>query len=79
MFVFEKFHSFFKFIFKATQLLKIPEYDIFQKSLIFASSSTMNSKPNAIPVTAGQYLYIGPEPFIFYFQKILVLEKAYSH
>ena len=33
IFVFEKSHALFKFIFKATQLQKIPEYDVFQKIL----------------------------------------------
>ena len=56
IFVFEKSYSFFKLIFKATQLQKIPEYDIFQKILFCISASSMNFGLNTVPVEAGQYL-----------------------
>ena len=56
MLVFEKAHSFFKLIFKTTQFLKIPEYDIFEETLFCALASTMNLRPNAIPVAAEQYI-----------------------
>ena len=55
--VFEKSHSLFKLIFKATQLQKIPEYDIFQKTLFCTLASSMNLGLNAVPVAAGQYLW----------------------
>ena len=42
-------------IFKATQLQKIPEYNIFQKILFFTSASSMNLGLNAVPAAAGQY------------------------
>ena len=54
MLVFEKANSFFKLTFTANHLLKIPKYDIFQKTLFCALASAMNSRPNAIPVVAGQ-------------------------
>ena len=40
--LFEKAHLLFNLIFNATQLQKIPEYDIFQKTLFCALASTMN-------------------------------------
>ena len=43
-------------MFKATQLQKIPEYDIFENTLFCALVSTMNLGLNAVPVAAGQYL-----------------------
>ena len=54
--VFEKAHSLFKLIFKATPLQKVPEYDIFQKALFCTLASSMNLGLNAVPVVAGQYL-----------------------
>ena len=52
--VFEKAHSLFKFILKAAPLQKVPEYDIFQKSLFCTLDSSMNLRLNVIPVAAGQ-------------------------
>ena len=52
----EKSYLIFKFIFKATQLQKIPEYDIFQEALFFTLPSSMNLRISTIPVAAGQYL-----------------------
>ena len=43
-------------IFKATQSQKIPEYDIFQKTLFCTLASSMNLGLNAVPVAVGQYL-----------------------
>ena len=40
--VFEKAHSFFILIFKATHLQKMPEYDIFQKALFCTLTSSMD-------------------------------------
>ena len=56
MLVFEKAHSLFKLIFKATKLQKVPEYDIFQKALFRTLASSMNLGLNAVPVAAGQCL-----------------------
>ena len=52
-----KAHSLFKLIFKASQLQKIPEYDIFQKAILCTLASTMNLGLNAVPVAAGKYLW----------------------
>ena len=49
-------HSLFKLIFKATQLQKIPESDIFQKTLFCTLASSMNLGLNGVPAAAGQYL-----------------------
>ena len=57
--VFEKTHSLFKLIFKATQWQKIPEYGIFQKALFYILASDMNLGWNAVPVAAEQYLWSG--------------------
>ena len=54
--IFENAHSLYKFTFKATQLQKIPEYDIFQKTLFCILASSMNLELNAVPVAAEQYL-----------------------
>ena len=54
--VFEKVHSLFKLIFKATKFQKVPEYDIFQKALHWTLASSMNLGLNAVPVAAAQYL-----------------------
>ena len=54
--MFEKAHLLFKLIFKATPLQKVPEYDIFQKTLFFTLASSMNLGLNVVPVAAGQYL-----------------------
>ena len=54
--VFEKAHSLFKLSFKANQLQKTPEFDIFQKTLFCNLVSNMNLGLNAVPVAAGQYL-----------------------
>ena len=54
--VFEKVHSLLKLIFRATQLQKVPGYDIFQKTLFCTLASSMNLGPNAVQVAAGQYL-----------------------
>ena len=56
--VFEKVHSLFKLIFKENQLPKLPEYDIFQKTLfckiLFCTlASSMNLRLNTFPVAAG--------------------------
>ena len=52
-------------IFKASQLQKIPEYDIFQKTLFFTLASSMNSVLNVVRVAAaGQYL-LGDFTFIY--------------
>ena len=48
-----------KLIFKATHLQKIPEHNIFQKNLFCTLASSMNLGLNAVPVTAGQYLWRG--------------------
>ena len=45
-------------ILKATQLEKVPEYDIFQKTLSCTSLSSMNLGVNVVPVAAGQYLRV---------------------
>ena len=55
-FIFEIAHSLFKLIFKATQLEKVPEYEIFQKTLFCTLASSMTLRLNAVPVAAGQYL-----------------------
>ena len=52
-----KAHSLFKLIFKASQLQKTPEYDIFQKAILCTLSSTMNLGLNTVPVAAGKYLW----------------------
>ena len=39
---FEKAHSLFKLIFKAAQLQKVPEYDIFQNTLFCTLATSMN-------------------------------------
>ena len=49
-------HSLFKLTFKATQLQKTPEYDIFKKILFCTLASSMNLGLNAVPVAARQYL-----------------------
>ena len=54
--IFETAHSLFKLIFKATQLEKVPEYEIFQKTLFCTLASSMTLRLNAVPVAAGQYL-----------------------
>ena len=54
--IFEIAHSLFKLIFKATQLEKVPEYEIFQKTLFCTLVSSMTLRLNAVPVAAGQYL-----------------------
>ena len=54
---FENAHSLFKLIFKATQLQKISEYDIFRKTLFCPLASSMNLGLNALPVAAGKYLW----------------------
>ena len=54
--VFEKAHAFFKLIFKAIQLRKGREYDIFQKALFCTLALIMNLGLNTAPVAAGQYL-----------------------
>ena len=57
IFVFEKPHSLFKLIFKAIQLQKIPEHDIFQKIIFFTWASSMTFGLNTVPVAARQYLW----------------------
>ena len=54
--IFEIAHSLFKLIFKATQLEKVPEYEICQKTLFCTLASSMTLRLNAVPVAAGQYL-----------------------
>ena len=56
MLLLEKAHSFFKLIFKATQLQKMFQYDIFQQTLLCTLASSTNLALNAVPVAAGQYL-----------------------
>ena len=55
--IFGKSHSLFKLIFKATQLQKKPEYDIFQKTLFFTLLSSMNLGLNPVSFAARQYLW----------------------
>ena len=56
--LFEKSHLLFKLIFRATQLQKKSEYDIFQKTLFCSLVSSLNLGLNAVPVATGQYLWI---------------------
>ena len=52
---FENAHSLCKLIFKVNQLQKIPEYDIFQKTIFFTLASRMNLGLNTVPVAARVY------------------------
>ena len=54
--IFEKAHMHYKLIFKASQSQKIPEYDIFQKTLFSTLASTINLGLNAVPVEAARHL-----------------------
>ena len=56
-FMFKNAHLLFKLIFKATKLQKLPEYDIFQKTLFCTLASSMNLGLNAVLVASGQYLW----------------------
>ena len=51
--LFKKSHLLFKLIFQATQLQKVPKYDIFQKTLFFTLVSNMNLGLNAVPLAGG--------------------------
>ena len=67
--VFEKSHSLFKLIFKATQLREIPEYDIFRKILHCFLALSINLGLNVVPVAAGQYSW---KDFTVFFQNLIV-------
>ena len=71
--VFEKPQSLFKLIFKATQLQKITEYDIFQKILFCTLASNMNLGLNTVPVVAGQYLW---RDINFFYQKMIIFRVS---
>ena len=51
--IFEKAHTHYKLIFKASQSEKVPEYDMFQKTLFCTLASTMNLGLNTVRVAAG--------------------------
>ena len=54
--MFEKCHLLFKLILRATQFQKIPEYDIFQKTVFLHVSIKYEFGTKPVPVAAGQYL-----------------------
>ena len=49
--IFEKAHTHYKLIFKASQSQEIPEYDMFHQALFCALASTMNLGLNTVLVT----------------------------
>ena len=79
--VLAKGHLLFKLIFKSTQLQKVPEYDIFQKTLFCTLAPSINLGQDAVPVATGQYLrreftfiYLKPDHF-WCFNVLLNKEK----
>ena len=55
--VFQKNHSFFQVIFRATQLRQMPKDDLFQKALFCTFTSITNLGLNTFPIAAVQYFW----------------------